>query len=33
LPSHHDAGRGHPGQTSQPNELPAHPHRLRRVVG
>ena len=32
LSSDHDAGRGHSGETSKPDELPAHAHRLRRVV-
>lgn len=31
--SDHDAGRGHPDETSKPDELPAHAHQLRRVVG
>ena len=26
LASHHDARRGHSGETSKPNELPAHAH-------
>jgi hypothetical protein len=28
----HDARRGYPGKTSEPDELPAHAHQLRRVV-
>jgi hypothetical protein len=27
-----DPGRGDPGETGQPDELPAHAHQLRRVV-
>jgi len=30
--SDHDARRGHAGETSKPEQLPAHPHQLRRVV-
>jgi hypothetical protein len=30
--SDHDPGRGHPGKTSEPYELPAHAHQPRRVV-
>ena len=26
LASNHDARRSHPGETSQPDQLPAHPH-------
>jgi hypothetical protein len=33
LASEHDAGRGHPGETGKPDELPAHAHQLRRVLG
>jgi hypothetical protein len=32
LASDDDARRGHPGETSKPDELPAHRHQLRRVV-
>jgi hypothetical protein len=32
LASHHDPCRGHPGETSKPDELPSHTHPLRRVV-
>jgi len=32
LASDHDAGRGDPGETSEPDELPAHPHQLHRVL-
>jgi hypothetical protein len=32
LASDHDARRGDAGETSKPDQLPAHPHRLRRVV-
>lgn len=32
LASDHDAGRGYPGETSKPDELPAHAHQPRRVV-
>ena len=31
--SHHDAGGGHPGEAGQTEELPAHAHQLRRVLG
>ncbi len=31
--SDNDAGGGHPGEASEPKELPAHPHQLRRVLG
>jgi hypothetical protein len=31
--SDHDAGGGHPGEASEPDELPAHAHQLRRVLG
>jgi hypothetical protein len=31
--SDHDAGRGYPGETSKPNQLPAHAHQLHRVLG
>ena len=26
LASDHDAGRGHPGEASEPDQLPAHAH-------
>jgi hypothetical protein len=32
LASDHDARRGHPGETSETDQLPAHAHQLRRVV-
>ena len=32
LASDHDARRGHAGETSKPEQLPAHAHQLRRVV-
>ena len=31
--SDNDAGGGHPGEASEPDELPAHAHQLRRVLG
>ena len=31
--SDHDAGGRHPGEASEPEELPAHAHQLRRVLG
>jgi hypothetical protein len=32
LAGDHDARRGHAGETSKPDQLPAHAHQLRRVV-
>lgn len=32
LASDDDARRGHPGETSKPDQLPAHAHQPRRVV-
>jgi hypothetical protein len=31
LASDHDPCRGHPGETSKPDQLPAHAHQPRRV--
>ncbi len=33
LASEYDAGRGHPGETGKPHQLPAHAHQLRRLLG
>ena len=32
LASDHDPRRGHPGETSKPDQLPAHAHQPRRVM-
>jgi hypothetical protein len=33
LASEHDTRGGHPGETGKPDELPAHAHQFRRLVG
>jgi hypothetical protein len=33
LAGEHSTGRGDPGDTGKPDELPAHAHRFRRLLG